>query len=102
VVYNPTLITYEKLIELYFTQIDPTQTDGQFADIGYHYTTAIYTQTPDEKQIAIDFISKLDASKKFEKPIAVKIEDFTTFFPAEDYHQDYYKTSSLKYSLYKK
>jgi peptide methionine sulfoxide reductase MsrA len=89
-------------VELYFTQIDPTQADGQFADIGYHYTTAIYTQNESEKKIASDFIVTLDNSKKFDKPIAVKVEDFTTFFPAEDYHQNYYKTSSLKYSLYKK
>lgn len=102
VVYNPNLITYEKLVELYFTQIDPTQADGQFADRGYHYTTAIYTQNESEKKIATEYIAALDSSKKFDKPIAVQVEDFTTFFAAEDYHQDYYKTSSFKYSLYKK
>lgn len=102
VVYDPKVISYQKLVELYFTQIDPTQADGQFADIGYHYTTAIYTQNESEKKIASDFIVTLDNLKKFDKPIAVKVEDFTTFFPAEDYHQNYYKTSSLKYSLYKK
>lgn len=102
VIYNPALVSYEKLIELYFTQIDPTQSDGQFADRGYHYTTAIYTQDEKEKNLATEFIKNLDNSKKFDKPIAVKVEDFTTFFPAEDYHQDYYKKSSLKYSLYKK
>jgi methionine-S-sulfoxide reductase len=102
VVYDPKVISYETLVDLYFTQIDPTQADGQFADRGYHYTTAIYIGNPEERKIAIDFIQTLDASKKFDAPIAVKVEDFTTFFPAEEYHQDYYKKSSLKYSLYKK
>jgi methionine-S-sulfoxide reductase len=86
VIYDPKIISYERLIELYFTQIDPTQADGQFADRGYHYTTAIYTQTEEEKKIASEYVSKLDNSKKFDKPIAVKVEDFTTFFPAEEYH----------------
>lgn len=102
VTYNSELVSYEKLIELYFTQIDPTQSDGQFADRWYHYTTAIYTQDEEERILATEFINNLDNSKKFDTPIAVKVEDFTTFFPAEDYHQDYYKKSSLKYSLYKK
>lgn len=102
IIYNPSIINYEKLVELYFTQIDPTQADGQFADRGPQYTTAIYVQDTSERQIATDFIKSLDTSKKFDKPIAVKVEDFSTFFPAEDYHQNYYKTSSLKYSLYKK
>lgn len=102
VIYNPILISYEKLVELYFTQIDPTQADGQFADRWYHYTTAIYTQSEDEKKIVTEFIKNLDTSKKFDKPIAVRVEDFTTFFLAEEYHQDYYKKSSLKYKLYKK
>ncbi len=102
VIYNPTLISYEKLVDLYFTQIDPTQKDGQFADIGFQYTTAIYIQNEEERRISIEYIKNLDTSKKFDTPIAVKIEDFTTFFPAEEYHQDYYKKSSLKYKLYKK
>ena len=102
VFYNPLLISYEKLVDLYFTQIDPTQSDGQFADIWSQYTTAIYTQNEQEKKIAISYIEKLNTSKKFDKPIVVRVEDFTTFFPAEEYHQDYYKKSSLKYKLYKK
>ena len=99
--YDPAVISYTTLVDLYFTQIDPTQTDGQFGDRGYRYTTAILYTADDEKKIAESAITQLDASKKFDKPIAVKVEPRTTFFPAEEYHQDYYKKSSFRYNLYK-
>lgn len=102
VIYNPSVISFERLVELYYTQIDPTQADGQFADRGFRYTTAIYYQNDDEKNIIEAKRQELDTSGKFTSPIAVKTVPFTTFFPAEEYHQDYYKKSALKYSLYKK
>ena len=98
--YDPVVISYETLVDLYFTQIDPTQTDGQFGDRGYRYTTAILYTTDDEKKIAETAINTLEKSKKFDKPIAVKVEPRTTFFLAEEYHQDYYKKSSFRYNLY--
>lgn len=101
IIYDPSMISYTTLVDLYFTQIDPTQADGQFADKGYRYTTAILYMTLDEKVIAEAAIAKLDASKKFDKPIAVKVEPKTTFFAAEEYHQDYYKKSAFRYNLYK-
>jgi peptide-methionine (S)-S-oxide reductase len=99
--YDPSVISYATLVDLYFTQIDPTQADGQFGDRGYRYTTAILYSTDEEKKIAETAIAQLEKSKKFDKPIAVKIEPKTTFFPAEEYHQDYYKKSAFRYSLYK-
>lgn len=102
VTYDPSLINYATLVDLYFTQIDPTQTDGQFGDRGYRYTTAILYSTDEERKIAESTIAQLEASKKFEKPIVVKVEARTTFFPAEEYHQDYYKKSTFRYNLYKK
>ena len=98
--YDPSVISYATLVDLYFTQIDPTQADGQFADTGYRYTTAILYSTDDEKKIAETAIATLTSSKKFDKPIVVKVEPRTTFYMAEEYHQDYYKESSLRYSLY--
>ena len=98
--YDPSVISYATLVDLYFTQIDPTQADGQFADTGYRYTTAILYSTEEERRIAETAIATLSASKKFDKPIAVKVEPRTTFYMAEEYHQDYYKKSSLRYSLY--
>ncbi len=102
VVYDPAIISYETLVDLYYTQIDPTQEDGQFADRGFRYTTAIYYQDDAEREIIETARKELGDSHKFDKPIAVQTVPFTTFFPAEEYHQDYYKKSSLRYSLYKK
>jgi peptide methionine sulfoxide reductase msrA/msrB len=102
VIYNPAVISFSRLVELYYTQIDPMQADGQFADRGFRYTTAIYYQNEEEKNTIEEARKSLESSKKFDKPIAVQTVPFTTFFPAEEYHQDYYKKSSLRYSLYKK
>lgn len=99
--YDPAQISYETLTRLYFTQIDPTQVNWQFADKGYRYSTAILYQNDREKKIAEDIKKEIGDSGKFDKPIAVKIEPFTTFFPAEEYHQDYYKKSAFRYNLYK-
>jgi methionine-S-sulfoxide reductase len=102
VVYDPSIISLATLVDLYFTQIDPTQVDGQFADIGFRYTTAIYYQNDDEKEVIESAKNVLESSKKYDKPIAVQVVPFTTFFPAEEYHQDYYKKSAFRYNLYKK
>ncbi len=101
ITYDPSVISYMTLVDLYFTQIDPTQTDWQFGDRGYRYTTAILYMTDAERQIVKSAIEKLEASHKFDKPIAVKMEPLTTFFMAEEYHQDYYKKSAFRYNLYK-
>lgn len=102
VVYDPNVISFASLVDLFYTQIDPTQADGQFADIGFRYTTAAYFQNLEEKKIIDDAKKNLEASKKYDKPIAVRTVKFSTFFPAEEYHQDYYKKSAFRYSLYKK
>jgi peptide methionine sulfoxide reductase msrA/msrB len=102
VTYDPTKVSFNRLVEVFFHQIDPTDAGGQFADRGESYTTAIWYQNEEEKKIAEDFIKKLNDSKKFDKPVAVKVLPFTNFYPAEDYHQDYYKKSAFHYGLYKK
>ncbi|HEY5714609.1 MAG TPA: peptide-methionine (R)-S-oxide reductase MsrB [Candidatus Gracilibacteria bacterium] len=102
VTYDPEKISYEALLEIFWRQIDPTDEGGQFADRGFHYTTAIYYQNEAEKAAAEKAKQELQDSGKFDKPIATKIEPFTTFFPAEEYHQDYYKKSAQRYKQYKK
>jgi len=102
VTYDPSKISYRELVELYWQQIDPTDSDGQFADTGPQYTTAIYYKTPEEQSIVEQTQKFLEDSKKFEKPIVTKIIPFTTFFPAEEYHQDYAQKNALRYSLYAK
>lgn len=100
--YYPEIISYETLVELYWTQIDPTDPDGQFADRGFHYTTAIYYWDENEKNIAENSKQNLQNSWKFEKEIVTKILPAWEFYPAEEYHQDYYKKSAFRYNLYKK
>jgi peptide methionine sulfoxide reductase msrA/msrB len=102
VTYDPTKVSYERLVEVFFHQIDPTDAGGQFADRGESYTTAIWYVDDTEKKIAEDYIWKLNDSKKFDKPVVVKVLPFTNFYPAEDYHQEYYKKAAFHYSLYKK
>ena len=101
VIYDQSVISFATLVDLYYTQIDPTQVDGQFADTGYRYTTAIYYQNDAEQKIIENAKTTLETSRKYDKPIAVQSVPFTTFFPAEEYHQDYYKKSSFRYNLYK-
>ncbi len=102
VFYNPEQISYEKLLEIYWRQIDPTDSGGQFADRGFQYTTAIFYHDDAQKSIAEQSRSNLSASGKFEKPIVTDIIAFTTFYPAEAYHQDFYKNSAERYKKYAK
>ena len=102
VIYDPEIIDFAKLSELYWTQIDPTDAWWQFADRWFHYTTALYYSNDLEKEILEKSKNNLAKSEKFKKEIATKILPFTTFFEAEEYHQDYYKKSSYRYKNYKK
>gem|GEM_PF-2193709 len=101
-VYNPSKISYKKLVELFWTQIDPTDEGGQFADRGYQYTTAIYYDGKEEKIIAEASKKSLGDSGKFDIAIATKVASLDPFYPAESYHQNYYKKSALRYNLYAK
>ena len=102
VTYDPTKVTYGELVDIFWRQIDPTDEGGQFADRGNQYTTAIFYHNESQKKIAERSIEELEKREKFEDPIATKIIPFTTFFPAEEYHQDFYKKSSDYYKKYKK
>jgi peptide methionine sulfoxide reductase msrA/msrB len=95
-------VSYDELLEIYRRQVDPTDAWWQFADRGYQYTTAIYYQTNDEQIIAQTSKEKIEASGVFDDPIAVSIVSFTSFYPAEEYHQDYYKKNASHYLRYKK
>lgn len=100
VFYNPEKISYAKLVELFWTQIDPTDAEGQFADKGYQYTTAIYYSDAVEKEIAEKSKDTLEESAKFESEIATLILPTTEFYEAEAYHQDYYKNAATRYNQY--
>ncbi|MEX0931872.1 MAG: peptide-methionine (S)-S-oxide reductase MsrA [Candidatus Paceibacterota bacterium] len=102
VTYDPNIISLEKVLDIYWSHIDPTNTEGQFADKGFQYTTAIFYQNDEQEVVARDSKERLEVSGVFDKPIATEILPFTTFFVAEEYHQDYYKKSSDHYERYKK
>jgi methionine-S-sulfoxide reductase len=91
VVYDPAKVSYEQLLDIYWKQIDPTQSDGQFTDIGPSYRAAIFYSGDEEKKIAETSKEKLASSGKFKKPIATEILPAMKFWPAEDYHQKYYQ-----------
>ncbi len=101
VTYDPKLVSFEKLVKVFWQNIDPTDPNGQFVDQGFQYTSAIYYHDEEQKKISESSIKELNKLKIFKKPIVTKLEKFTTFYPAEDYHQDYYKKSKIKYKFYR-
>jgi peptide-methionine (S)-S-oxide reductase len=97
ITYNPEVFSYEKLLEIYWMQIDPTDDGGQFHDRGHSYSTAIFTHDGEQTQIAEQSKAALAASGRFKKPIVTVIRPAETFYIAEDYHQDYYKKEQAHY-----
>src|SRR5437879_9788754 len=91
IVYDPAKISYQQLLDIYWKQIDPTQSDGQFTDIGPSYRAAIFYGSDEEKKVAETSKEKLAHSGKFKKPIVTEILPAMKFYPAEDYHQKYYQ-----------
>jgi peptide-methionine (S)-S-oxide reductase len=91
ITYDPAKISYQQLLDIYWKQIDPTQADGQFTDIGPSYRAAIFYSNPEEEKIAQASKEKLAQSGKFKKPIVTEILPAMKFWPAEDYHQKYYR-----------
>ena len=89
ITYDPAKISYDQLLEIYWKQIDPTQSDGQFTDIGPSYRAAIFVANDDEKKVAEASKAELAKSGKFKKAIVTEILPATKFWPAEDYHQKY-------------
>lgn len=100
ITFDPAIYPYEKIVELYWTLIDPTDAGGQFYDRGESYTTAIFYHDDVQKQIAELSKAKLEASGKFSAPIAVKLLPAKPFYRAEDYHQHYYKKNPAHYDRY--
>jgi peptide methionine sulfoxide reductase msrA/msrB len=100
--YDPQQISYAELVEIFWHQIDPTDSGGQFADRGSQYKTAIFFQNDLEKQAAVASKEHLQQSGLFDKPIMTEILPLQPFYPAEEYHQDYYRKNYSHYSSYKK
>ena len=101
VTYDPSKITYEKLLEVFWHNVDPTQANGQFCDHGTQYRSAIFYHDEEQKRVAEASKEALAKSGRFNKPIVTQIAQASAFWPAEDYHQHYYKTNPVKYKFYR-
>ncbi|MGM8216383.1 peptide-methionine (S)-S-oxide reductase MsrA [Bacillaceae bacterium W0354] len=97
ITFNPNIISYEMILNLYWQQIDPTDPDGQFQDRGPQYRTAIFYHNEDQRKLAQISKEQLANSQKFNKPIVTEILKAEQFYPAEDYHQDFYKKEPEAY-----
>lgn len=102
ITFDPTIVSYQELVELFWQQIDPTDTGGQFHDRGESYQTAIYFTNNEQKEIAEESKATLAQSGKFNKPIVVPILEAKQFYDAEEEHQYYYKKNQSHYRAYKK
>lgn len=101
ITYDPKKVTYEKLLDVFWRQIDPTDKGGQFVDRGSQYRSEIFYHTDEQKRLAEDSRSALQRSGRYDKPVITPITKATRFFPAEDYHQDYYKKNPVRYKFYR-
>jgi peptide-methionine (S)-S-oxide reductase len=101
IVFDPKRVTYEKLLYVFWRNVDPLTRDAQFCDFGDQYRTAIFTTSEAQKTAAEASKAALDKSGRFKRPIVTQIVAAGPFYPAEDYHQNYYKTNPLKYNLYR-
>lgn len=101
VYYNPEKVTYEQLLDVFWRNINPTQKNGQFVDIGSQYRTGIYVHTDEQRRLAEQSKEALAASGRFDKPIVTEIKSASTFWKAEEYHQDFYKKSPARYKSYR-
>src|SRR5213592_4881080 len=102
ITYDPTKISFDQLLDIYWRQIDPTQADGQFTDIGPSYRAAIFYSSDEEKNIAESSKEKLAHSRKFDKPIVTEILPAMKFYPAEAYHQKYYQQNPEHFEAFEK
>jgi len=99
--YNPLILSYEELLDVYWQQINPTDDGGQFVDRGQQYGSAIFYHNQLQKNLAEKSRQELEKSGIYDRPIATKILPATIFYPAEDYHQDYYIKNADSYEYYK-
>jgi peptide methionine sulfoxide reductase msrA/msrB len=99
--YDPTVISYETLVKSFWRQINPTDNGGQFVDRGEQYRPVIFYHDEMQREIAEKSRTALDASGRFKTPIVTEIKAVEQFYPAEDYHQDYYKKNPIRYKFYR-
>lgn len=100
ITYDPAMVSYEQLLKVFFRTVDPTDDGGQFCDRGHSYTTAVYTLNGDQAQLAE--AARQDAAKALERTIVTEIVEAPTFWPAEDYHQNFHAKNPIRYNYYRR
>ncbi len=101
VVFDPTKVSYQKLLEVFWRNIDPTTPNAQFCDHGSQYRSGIFYLNEEQHRLAVASREHVERTKPFRAPIVTEITRASTFYPAEDYHQDYYRKNPLRYKLYR-
>jgi peptide-methionine (S)-S-oxide reductase len=101
IAYDPSVISYSKLLDIFWHNVDPTVKDRQFCDVGTQYRSAIFYQNEEQKRIAEASKKTLEQSKRFPGPIYTEIVPAATFYPAEEYHQNYYQKNPIRYKYYR-
>ena len=101
IVFDPKIVSYQKLLQVYWHSVDPTVKDRQFCDVGTQYRSAIFYLDERQKRLAEESRAQIERSKPFKAPIVTEIVKAGKFWPAEEYHQDYYKKNPLRYHFYR-
>jgi len=101
IVYDPKQVSYEKLLDVFWHNIDPTTPNQQFCDRGNQYRSEIFYHNDEQKQLAESSKAALDKNKPFNQPIVTQVSKASTFYAAEEYHQDYYKKNPIRYRYYR-
>ncbi len=101
ITYDADKINYSQILDYFWRHIDPTRDDGQFCDRGSQYRPAIFYQDETQKKLAIESTKHTGATKPFDQPLKVELIAASTFYPAEEYHQDYYRKNPIRYKFYR-
>ena len=101
IAYDPAKVSYEELLDVFWHNVDPLDKGGQFCDRGSQYRTAIFAENAEQRRLAEASKEALAESGRLEQPMATEIVDASTFYPAEDYHQNYYETNPIRYKFYR-
>lgn len=101
VIYDPDQVSYDKLLDIFWRNIDPTTLNQQFSDVGTQYRTAIFYHNERQEELAEEAKMKLDQSDRYKEPIVTEITPVPVFYRAEEYHQKYYQKSPIRYKFYK-
>jgi peptide-methionine (S)-S-oxide reductase len=101
VVFDPKRISYERLLDIFWHNVDPTTRDRQFCDVGSQYRSSIFYEDETQKRLAEASKKRIEATKRFKDPIVTPIVPLDAFYPAEEYHQDFYKKDPVRYQSYR-